>query len=168
MGMVRECIEVAVPVRTAFDQWTQFESFPRFLARVRAVDVTRPSLTRWAVRLGPVNHEFLAEIVEQQPDSHVRWRSLDRRLAHRGDVHFEEVGPSRCRVTVTMTLDAPPLLRRLSERVLRGWVRTALDHFAAYIEGLGDAGVSWRGAIRDGRVEDVVEEPPAYPGWPHG
>ncbi len=166
--MVRRSVEVAVPVRTAYDQWSQLETFPRFLQVVHEVEVSRPTLTRWVVGYGPLRHEFLAEVLEQQPDEHLRWRSLGRRLRHRGDVHFRALGPARCEVTVAMQMDAPPLLGPAARLLAGRFVTTLLESFRAFIEGVGAAGLSWRGGIRDGRVEDVGGKAPDFPEWPHG
>ncbi|MYS43916.1 cyclase, partial [Streptomyces sp. SID5998] len=88
MHTVEETIDIAVPVRTAYDQWTQFKSFPRFMTVVRRVEQVRPAVTAWVIGVGPVRREFEAEIVDQEPDSHVTWRSLERRPGHRGEVRF--------------------------------------------------------------------------------
>lgn len=161
-------VEVAVPVRTAYDQWIQFENFPRYMALVHDVDVLRPTLTKWVVGKGPVRCSFLAEVIEQEPDAHVRWRALDRRLRHRGDIHFAERGPTSTLVTVSVSADVPAPLRPVVAPALERWIGSALGEFVAYVESVGDAGLGWRGSIRDGRVSEVVESPPDYPEWPHG
>src|SRR6478735_3949511 len=104
MSTVEETIVVAVPVGTAYNQWTQFKSFPRFMAVVKGVEQIRPNLTRWVIGLGPVRHEFDAEIVDQRPDSLVRWRSLGPRLAHRGEVSFRATEADRTEVSVRIDL----------------------------------------------------------------
>lgn len=75
MSTVEETIDIAVPVSTAYNQWTQFKSFPRFMTAVRSVEQIRPNLTRWVIGSGPLRYEFDAEIVEQVPDSLVAWRA---------------------------------------------------------------------------------------------
>ena len=76
MSEIVESIQVAVPLRTAYDQWTQFEEFPRFMEAVERVEQTNDRLTHWTVRVGGVAREFDAEIVEQVPDQRVAWRSV--------------------------------------------------------------------------------------------
>jgi uncharacterized membrane protein len=68
MRTIEETVEVAVPVCTAYNQWTQFKSFPRFMASVKRVDQLRPAMTRWVIGWGPLmmSYEFEVEIVEQR------------------------------------------------------------------------------------------------------
>lgn len=160
-------VEVAVPVRTAYDQWTQFESFPRFMPLVKKVIQLQPTMTRWWVGRGPLQREFHAEIVEQHPDTLVEWRSLDRRVPHRGEVAFTSVDDHRAVVSVQFELGSG-LLARLLHRPVRRMINSQLACFTTFIEGVGDAGETWRGTIRRGRVEHTEHEPPAHPGWVHG
>jgi len=170
MSVVTEMVQVAVPVRTAYDQWTQFESFPRFMSRVGKVTQERPTLTHWTIRVGPLRRGFHAEVLEQHPDAHVSWRSLDRHLQHHGSVTFQSLALGRTTVTVRLHLvgwrglGVPAPLRA----VVRRMVRAELGRFQEYVEGVGDAGETWRGTIHDGRVLQLQKEPPDTPGWPHG
>ncbi|MFE3450307.1 SRPBCC family protein [Nonomuraea sp. NPDC059194] len=165
-------VEIAVPVRTAYNQWTQFKSFPRFMTVVKRVEQVRPALTRWVIGVGPMRREFVAEIVEQQPDSHVAWRSLDRSPCHRGEVSFRPTASGGTTVTVRIQLKprGGAVLLMNTAGVTRRVVRRELGHFKEFIEGLGEEGGAWRGAIRDGRVLPVEPEPPRcrVPTWPVG
>lgn len=170
MTTIEETVQVTVPVRTAYNQWTQFRTFPRFMTTVRKVEQVRPSITHWVVGLGPVRHEFTTEIVEQQPDACVEWRSLDSR--HRGEVTFHEIAPDRTAVTVHIRIarrGAAAVLSRLLG-VTRRVVRSELAHFKEFVEGLGQEGEGWRGSIRNGHVRPVESEPPRsqVPRWPVG
>lgn len=168
MGAIVDEVQVAVPVRTAYDQWTQFETFPRFMPAVQEVDQERPAITRWTIGFGPLRHEYHAETLEQRPDSHVQWRSLDRRLPHEGRVTFRALGPAL--TSVRMELRFPPRWRAgvVLLPIVRRLVRSELGHFKEFIEGMGEAGEAWRGAIHDGRVLHNVDDSPRTPGWPHG
>ncbi|GAA4812117.1 SRPBCC family protein [Streptomyces ziwulingensis] len=170
MGTIEETIQIAVPVRTAYDQWTQFELFPRFMSVVRSVEQIRPSLVHWAVGAGPVRHEFTAEIVEQRPDALVAWRSLDGR--HHGEVSFLELSPERTSVTVRVHTRGSGLKEALAagRGPVRRAVRSGLAHFKEFIEGLGAASGAWRGTIRGGHVQPDETGRPAHPvpHWPHG
>lgn len=172
MHTVEETIEVAVPVRTAYNQWTQFKSFPRFMTTVRRVEHIRPAVTLWVIGAGPVRRELLVEIVEQEPDSHVVWQGLGRRPAHRGDVSFRSTAAGGAAVTVRMTLDprgVPAVLAGVPG-VAGRVVRSELRHFKKYIEGLGEEGGAWRGIIRNGQVRPTEPDPPGtrVPSWPVG
>ncbi|MFP1624464.1 SRPBCC family protein [Streptomyces sp. 5K101] len=172
MYTVEETIEVAVPVRTAYNQWTQFKSFPRFMSAVKKVEQVRPNLTRWVIGVGPLRHEFDAEIVEQVPDSLVAWRSLGRRSGHRGEVSFRATASDRTAVLVRMSVEPHTVRDRLTRApgFTRRVVRAELGHFKEFIEGLGQEGGAWRGVIHDGHVQPLEPEPPRsrVPHWPVG
>ncbi|WP_164416766.1 SRPBCC family protein [Streptomyces salinarius] len=170
MTTIEETVRVAVPVRTVYDQWTQFKTFPRFMTSVVKVEQVRPSLTRWTLGVGPVRHEFAAEIVEQQPDARVAWRSLDGR--HRGEVTFHATAPDRTAVTVHLRIVRPGAAVLLCDTfgLVRRVLRTELAHFREFVEGLGEGNEGWRGTIRNGHVRPVESEPPRshVPRWPVG
>ncbi|ATW52061.1 SRPBCC family protein [Streptomyces peucetius] len=172
MHTVQEMLEIEVSVRTAYNQWTQFKSFPRFMSTVKSVEHVKPTLTRWVIGCGPLRREFTAEIVEQQPDSRVVWQSLGRRSCHRGEVTFRPTAPDRTAVTVRIEVER----RAVSDFVMgvsgftRRVVRSELTRFKEFIEGLGEEGGAWRGTIRNGHVQPVEPEPPRsrVPRWPVG
>ncbi|MEV0690834.1 SRPBCC family protein [Streptomyces sp. NPDC050388] len=172
MHTVEETIEVAVPVRTAYDAWTQFKSFPRFMTGVRRVDQIRPTVTRWVVGVGPVRREVEIEIVEQVPDSHLVWRSLERRPSHRGEVSFRSSMTGTTEITVRVRTEAHGATGVLAAvpGVTRRVVRSGLQHFKTYIEGMGDASGAWRGTIRNGHVQPMEPKPSRsqVPCWPVG
>ncbi|MFJ7073670.1 SRPBCC family protein [Streptomyces sp. NPDC098781] len=169
---IEETIDVAVPVETAYNQWTQFKSFPRFMGVVKKVDQVKPTVTVWTIGYGPLRREFQAEILEQEPDSHVVWRSLERRPSHQGEVGFRPTAAGGTAVTVRLRFEPRGPLAAVAEatnlpvRVLR----SELGHFKEFIEGLGQAGGAWRGAIRNGHVRPVEPEPPRsrVARWPVG
>ncbi|MGW2209693.1 SRPBCC family protein [Streptomyces sp. NPDC001781] len=172
---VEETIEVAVPVRTAYDQWTQFKTFPRFSAVVRDVEQSRPTVTAWTLGYGPLRHRFAVEIVEQDPDAYLAWRGLEQHPTHQGEVEFRPTESGGTAITVRMLLQprgAAKVLTRssrvvgLSARLLRA----ELVSFRHFIEALGQAGGAWRGTIRNGRVQHDSPEPPRsrVAQWPVG
>lgn len=172
MTTVEETVEVAVPVRTAYDQWTQFKGFPRFMSVVHGVEHVRPNITHWVLGYGPVRHRFTAEIVEQHPDSVVAWRSLERRFVHRGEVSFRPGVSGGTVVTVRMEMEQGKVADLVERRtgVTRRVLRFELGHFKEFIEGLGEAGGAWRGVIHNGRVQQVEPDPPRtrVAHWPVG
>jgi uncharacterized membrane protein len=172
MHIVEETIDVAVPVSIAYNQWTQFKSFPRFMSAVKAVEQIRPNLTHWVIGYGPVRHEFDAEVVEQVPDTLVVWRTLGRRAGHHGEVSFRATAPDRTALGVRIGVaprGATGLLTRAPE-LPRRVIRAELGHFKQFIEGLGQEGGAWRGVIRNGHVQPQEPEPPRsrVPHWPVG
>ncbi|MFD5447955.1 SRPBCC family protein [Streptomyces sp. NPDC003470] len=172
MHSIEETVEVSVPVRTAYNQWTQFRTFPRFMTVVRGVEQVRPTVLVWTVGYGPVRREFATEILEQVPDSHLTWRSLGRGPAHRGGATFRPTAAGGAAVTVRLEF-APRGLAGLTARApgVSGRVlRAELGHFKKFIEGLGEECGAWRGVVRGGRVCPVEPEPPRsrVPHWPVG
>ncbi|MGW4447501.1 SRPBCC family protein [Streptomyces sp. NPDC004682] len=172
MSTIEQSVEVRVPVRTAYDQWTQFKSFPRMMRPVLRVDQVGPAMTRWKVRVGPLPREFMAEIVEQRPDSLIAWRDAERHPRHWGEVYFRAAGPDRAVIEVHLHIEPHGLLDRLpgsAQRVSQA-VREALDNFKEAIEGLGAANGAWRGSIHHGRVTPSEPNPPRsrVPKWPVG
>ena len=73
MAQVIETIDVNVPVRVAYNQWTQFEEFPHFMSFVESITQKNDTLTHWKVKIGGAEREFDAEITEQHPDERVAW-----------------------------------------------------------------------------------------------
>ncbi|SES04812.1 SRPBCC family protein [Streptomyces qinglanensis] len=172
MSAIEETVEVRVPVHTAYNQWTQFADFPRFMSSVREVEQVKPNLTRWVVGAGPLRGRFQAEIVEQRPDAYLAWRSTGRRHAHSGEVCFRPAETDRSTVTVRMRMHSPGAAHRLAAAsgLLRGTVRRELGRFKEFIEAVGEESGAWRGSIGDGRVQPEEPEPPRsrVPHWPVG
>jgi uncharacterized membrane protein len=172
---VEETVEVAVPVRTAYNQWTQFKAFPRFSAVVRGVEQVRPTVTAWTIGYGLLRHRFAVETVEQDPDAYLAWRGLEQSPRHQGEVEFRPTESGGTAITVRMCLEPrgaariltrSPRVARLTARLVRG----ELMRFKQFIEGLGQEGGAWRGTIRNGRVQHDRPEPPRsrVAQWPVG
>ncbi|MET8112986.1 SRPBCC family protein [Streptomyces prasinus] len=170
MNVIEDAVDVDVPVHMAYNQWTQFECFPRFMRGVRQVERSRSTMTHWVTRFGGVTREFDAEITEQRPDDRVAWRTVGRpRLT--GEVSFRALGEARCRVS--LRIDFAP--RGATERagaalgLVRRQVREDLRRFKEYIERQGRESGRWRGTISGGRVEpDSDLLPRRVPNWPVG
>lgn len=158
-----------VPVRTAYDRWSQFESYPRFMKRVRKVEQVRPAVTRWFVGSGPLHSEFYAEVREQHPDSLIAWRTLSHRFPHEGEATFRSVDESSSAMRLTMRMPCPGWM---SPRALSAFIRPVITsevaNFKTFVESVGDVGDAWRGTIREGRVTHIEKRPPLYPDWIHG
>ncbi|MFE7900821.1 SRPBCC family protein [Streptomyces sp. NPDC057424] len=168
-------VEVAVPVRTAYNQWTQFKTFPRFSTLVHGVEQVRPTVTTWTIGYGPLRHRFMVEIVEQDPDAYLAWRALEQKPSHQGEVEFRATESGGTAITVRLLLDprgAAGILTRSSRgaRLTARLVHGELMKFKRFIEGLGQEGGAWRGTIRNGRVQHDHPEPPRsrVAQWPVG
>ena len=154
---VERSIEVAVPVRTAYDQWTRFEEFPHFMSGVEEVRQVGDAMTHWVAQIAGVRREWDAEIVAQVPDEKVAWAATTG-ATNAGAVFFDEVGADRTRVRLTLEFEPEGLVERIGD-VLDIVDRQAvadLDRFKEFIEkSQGPAAGGWRGTIEDG---DVVSE----------
>ncbi len=101
MSTIEESIDIDVPVSTAYSQWTQFESFPRFMDGVERVEQKDDTLLHWVAEIGGTRREWDAEIMEQDPDRRIAWKALDQDGPD-GVVTFRELDGNRTRVMVRM------------------------------------------------------------------
>lgn len=99
MEHVEETVEVAVPLRTAYNQWTQFESFPQFMSGVESVTQLTDTTNHWVTKVGGVQREFDTEIVDQEPDDRIAWRSTDGK-SHAGIIRFTPLDANHTKVRV--------------------------------------------------------------------
>ena len=133
---VEQEIEVAVPVTTAYNQWTQFEEFPRFMEGIDEVKQLDDTLLHWAATVAGKKAEWEAKVVEQQPNRRIVWESVAGRNT-RGIVSFEEAGPSQTRIHLSMTYALDGAAEKagaaagLDDRRIRG----DLERFRELIEG---------------------------------
>jgi uncharacterized membrane protein len=92
MQTVAETIEVALPVRTVYEQWSRFEFFPQFMSGVESLTRVSDRITHWVTNIGGVQREFDAETVDDRPDERISWRSSDG-VSHAGAVSFTQLDP---------------------------------------------------------------------------
>ncbi|HET8657504.1 MAG TPA: SRPBCC family protein [Micromonosporaceae bacterium] len=149
MSSVTESIEVAVPVRTAYNQWTQFEEFPRFMEGVEEIRQLSDTRTHWVVEVGGVRREFDAEITEQHPDERVAWKSVDG-PRHAGVVTFHRLDESHSRVTTQLDVEPEGVVEKVGDTlgVLRRRVKGDLERFKEFIEERGQETGGWRGDVQ--------------------
>src|SRR3954469_6217216 len=100
MSKIEKSIDVNVPVREAYNQWTQFESFPQFMDGVESIRQLDDRRTHWVTSVAGVRREFDAEIVEQHPDELVAWQSTSGDTRHAGVVTFQPLNDNQTRITV--------------------------------------------------------------------
>ncbi|MGM1018663.1 MAG: SRPBCC family protein [Actinomycetota bacterium] len=151
MARVIETVDVAVPVQTAYNQWTQFEEFPRFLSFVRSVTQIDDKTTHWAIEIGGVAREFDAEIAEQHPDERVAWNSIGGEENHAGVVTFHKLADRETRVTVQLDWEPTHLAEKAA--ALIGFddhaIKKDLANFKEFIEARGDETGAWRGDVQN-------------------
>ena len=149
MVQIIETIDVDVPVGTAYNQWTQFESFPKFLDEVESITQTDETHTHWTVKVGGATREFDAEITEQHPDERVAWNSVGGETEHAGVVTFHRLAAAETRVTVQIDWEPEGLVEKLGSLVGVGShaVKKDLKNFKEFIETAGAETGSWRGDV---------------------
>jgi len=155
VSRIIEEIEVAVPVRVAYDQWTQFESFPRFMDGVDRVVQIDDKTLEWTATIAGVVKHWRAEITEQRPDEVVAWRSTEG-ARNDGQVSFRSLGPDRTTVEVQLDVEPEGLVEKAADAlgVVERRVRGDLVRFRDFIESRPQPTGAWRGSVEGGQVED--------------
>jgi uncharacterized membrane protein len=148
MSTVEKSIEVGVPVSTAYDQWTQFETFPQFMEGVDRVDQTSPTTTHWVTSIGGVHRRFDAEITEQRPDERIAWTSVTG-PKQAGVVTFHRIDASTSRVMLQMDFVPDGMVETAGDKlgVVGRRIEGDLKRFKSFIESRGAAEGGWRGTV---------------------
>ncbi len=148
MSNVEESIEVNVPVRTAYNQWTQFEEFPQFMDGVESVKQLDDTHLRWVAEIGGKRHEWEAEITEQDPDQRVAWKAIDGKT-NAGVVTFHRLGEDQTKVMVQIDYEPEGLLERVGDAIGADErkVKGDLKRFKELIESRGTETGAWRGEV---------------------
>jgi uncharacterized membrane protein len=149
MSRVEESVEVDVPVRVAYDQWTQFESFPEFMGAVESVSQLDDTRTHWIVKIAGVEREFDAVITDQVPDERVSWQSTGGETTHAGAVTFDALGADRTRVNIQMDWAPEGVAEKVGAAVGVDDLAVKGDakRFKEFIENRGTATGAWRGTV---------------------
>ena len=151
MATIDETVDVDVPIRTAYDQWTQFEDFPHFMAGVEKVVQISDTLTRWTTSVQGVEREFDAAILEQTPDVVVAWASVDG-TSHAGRVTFEALGVGATRVTTHIEWAPETFVEKVGAAIGADdrQVKKDLRRFKEFIEERRTETGAWRGEVHGG------------------
>jgi uncharacterized membrane protein len=145
---ISKSIDVDIPVRVAYDQWAQFESFPRFMAGVKSVTRLDETHVRWAAGIGGRNVRWDAEITQQVPDRLISWHSTTG-APNRGTVRFTPLSDTRTRVDLTIDYKARGVMAKMGAAVGLDdrLVETVLREFKRVVESRGNPRGGWRGHI---------------------
>jgi uncharacterized membrane protein len=149
VSTVTESVDVNVPVRAAYNQWTQFETFPEFMDGVREIRQLDATHTHWKTEIGGVKREFDAEITEQLPDERVAWKSTEGEK-QAGVVTFHRLDEASTRVTVEMDYDPQGIVENAGDKlgVVDRRVKGDLKRFKEFIESRsGIESGAWRGEV---------------------
>src|SRR6185295_9916359 len=144
MARIEKSIEVNVPVHTAYNQWTQFEDFPRFMEGVREVRQLDDTHLHWAADIGGK---------EKVPDRRIAWRSVAG-AENAGAVTFQPLGPDKARIDVVMEYNPEGATETVGDTlgVVSSRVEGDLERFKDFIESRGSETGAWRGEVEEGRT----------------
>ncbi len=147
MTSIQKSVDVGTPVRTAYNQWTQFESFPAFMEGVERVIQETPTRTHWQTSIGGVTREFDAEITEQHPDERIAWHTVDG-PRQSGVVTFHRIDDRTTRVYLQMEYEPDSLAEKAGTAlgVVGHRIQGDLERFKEFVERNGETG-AWRGEV---------------------
>jgi uncharacterized membrane protein len=148
MSSIEESIEVAVPVRTAYDQWTQFETFPQFMQGVESVRQIDDTHLHWRTKVAGREKQFDAVVTEQRPDERIAWTSQEG-PEHAGVVTFHRVGENRTKIMLQMDVEPDGAGEKVGDALglLRRRVKGDLERFRELVESRGAATGAGRGEV---------------------
>ena len=153
MPSVQESIDVDAPLSTVYNQWTQFEDFPRFMAGVKEVRQLDDTHLHWHAEIWGKDKEWDAEITEQEPDRRISWKSVAG--AHNaGTVRFEPLAGNRTRVRLVMAYEPHGPVQNLGDALglFDRQVQTSVDEFRRFMETQAVETGGWRGQVDDSRA----------------
>ncbi|QTZ90796.1 SRPBCC family protein [Streptomyces auratus] len=149
MSMVKETVNVDVPVHTAYNQWTQFEEFPQFMEGVEQITQLDDLHNRWITKIGGVRREFDTEIVDQLPDDRIAWRTTSGDTRQKGLVSFQRLDDTHTRVELVMDVEPSGVAETTADMtgVIARRVKGDMQRFKHYIEHRGTESGAWRGRV---------------------
>jgi uncharacterized membrane protein len=148
MSTIEQSIELNVPVRAAYDQWTQFEEFPKFMEGVEEIRQIDDTHLHWVAEIGGTRHEWDAVITEQLPDERVAWRNTDGK-DNAGVVTFHKLGDDQSKLMVQLDFVPEGIKEKVGDLIGAPdrRVKGDLERFKELVESRGGASGSWRGEV---------------------
>jgi uncharacterized membrane protein len=156
MPKIEDSIEVQVPVRKAYNQWTQFEEFPKFMEGIQSVQQLDDTHVHWVAEIRGESRQWTTEITEQQPDKKVAWKTIGGEVTNDGAVTFEQVAGDQTRINVQMDVETQSTAENVAGDVLgvfKSQVRGDLERFKQLIENRTEETGAWRGEVREGETK---------------
>ena len=148
MTRVESDVVVDVPLRTAYDQWTQFEEFPRFMDGVESVRQLDDHHLDWTAEVAGVRKQWRAKITEQTPDQRIAWAATEG-AENAGVVTFHRLEDEKSRVTLQLDVEPEGPVETVGDAL--GFIQRQaagdLERFKAFIEKRGEATGAWRGEV---------------------
>ena len=155
MPKVQDSIEVQVSVQQAYNQWTQFEQFPKFMDGIQSVQQLDETHVQWVAEIGGASRQWTTEITEQKPDEKIAWKTIKGEVKNDGVVTFEPMGDAQTRVNVQMDVESDSTAENVAGDLLgvvKSQVRGDLERFKQLIENRDEETGAWRGEIKDGET----------------
>jgi len=152
-SIVKDSIEVDVPISVAYNQWTQFEEFPKFMKHVVEVRQLDDAHLHWRANVAGRTVEWDAEVTSQIPDRRVAWRSTSG-TRNSGAVDFVPINDQRTRIMLTISYRPPGIAEKIGDALglVRAEVRRDLHRFAGFIESRQSETGGWRGTVSEGKT----------------
>ncbi len=153
MSNITESIDVNVPVRTAYDQWTQFEEFPKFMEAVERVEQLDDTTLRWTAEIAGVQKTWKATITEQTPDQRIAWTSTEG-AENAGVVTFHRLDDGKTRVTLQLDVEPEGPVESVGDALgfVQRQAKGDLERFKEFVGSRGVATGAWRGEVRQDDV----------------
>jgi len=138
MENVQKSIEVNVPVDVAYNQWTHFEEFPKFMKDLQEVRKLSPTRLFWRASIFGKQKEWESEVYEQIPDQRISWRSTGG-APNTGSVQFDQVGENRTRINLSLSYEPQTSLEKVGDAlgILSFRIQGDLESFKEFIEKQG-------------------------------
>jgi uncharacterized membrane protein len=153
---IEDMIEVQVPVQQAYNQWTQFEDFPKFMEGIQSVQQLDDTHVQWVAEIRGERREWTTVITEQRPDEEIAWETIEGEVKNDGVVTFEPMGDAQTRVNVQMDVEGDSTAENVAGDLLgvvKNQVRGDLERFKQLIENRDAATGAYRGKVQDGETE---------------
>ena len=153
MASIEKAIEVDVPVRTAYNQWTQFEEFPRFMEGVKEVRQLDDKRLHWIAEVMGKEVEWNAEITQQIPDERITWRSTSG-ARNAGSIAFDPIAPDKTRLTLRMEYEPEGTAQNSASAIglVSARVEGDLKRFKRFVQEMGHETGAWRGEIHGSQI----------------
>jgi uncharacterized membrane protein len=148
MSSIEQSIEVEVPVSAAYNQWTQFEEFPRFMEGVEEIKQLDDTSLRWVAQIAGGRREWDAKITEQTPDQRIAWTNIDGPV-NSGVVTFHRIDDAKSKVMLQMEYEAEGAVETVGDAlgIVKSRIKGDLVRFKEFIESRGSETGAWRGEV---------------------
>jgi len=159
---IQQDIDIGMPIKTVYNQWTQFEDWPSFMHRLEQVNQEDNTHLSFKTKIWGVSKEFKAEILEQVPEERIKWEVTEG-VIHHGVVTFHELAPRLTRVEVNLDVEPGSLIEKAARgmRHVKRAVRADMARFKAYVLMEGEETGAWRGRVEEGKVKRASSSRPS-------